>query len=195
MGYYDPYPTHYLKAPLCLIGCVGSDIHKVGYFLSSMTGIPFIELTKKVEHYMGKTYAQSYDENLVSQWNEIEEYCLKKALKSNPAPIICLGEGTLLKIKNQKLCEKKSSLYYLRRPLTLIFKKLHEDFLFYAQQYPDLFETTPQNEEELYQRLKPYMVGYESAHVLIEMSHLSSLQVAQKVMKHLDLIQDKSKEA
>ena len=50
MGYYDPYPTHQLEKPLCLVGFMGSEIHMVGYFLSSMTGLPFIELDKWIEH-------------------------------------------------------------------------------------------------------------------------------------------------
>ena len=53
MGYYDHYPQVEISKPICLIGFMGSEVHSVAYFISSMTGLPYVELDKLVEHEVG----------------------------------------------------------------------------------------------------------------------------------------------
>ena len=187
MGYYDPYPTHQLEKPLCLVGFMGAEIHTVGYFLSSMTGLPFIELDKWIEHESGKTIAHLYYEQGEQEWRRIERYCLKKALDTKPFSIVCLGDGALMDKQNQRLCRQKSTLFYLRRPLNLLYQKILMGRKTHPQRYPYFILGAPQ-EKEVETYLDRRVAGYEKAQVMMEMKDLSPLEVAQKVMKRLDVM-------
>ena len=192
MGYYDPYPSHQLEKPLCLVGFMGSEIHMVGYFLSSMTGLPFIELDKWIEHEVGKTVAHLYYERGESEWRQVEKQCLNRALASQPKSIICLGDGTLIDKESRRICHQKSTLFYLRRPFHLCYKQILSGRKTHPQRYPYFIQAPPQNESEVETYLRKRVGGYEKAHVMMEMKDLSPLAMARKVMKRLDLVEELS---
>ena len=124
MGYYDPYPQVEITQPVCLIGFMGSDVHSVGYFISSMTGLPYVEIDKLVEHEVGMTLAQLYLEEGEHRWRQLESDHLVRALRERPARLICLGDGSLLTKINQERCLSRAELIYIRRPRHVLLHQI-----------------------------------------------------------------------
>lgn len=187
MSYYDPYPQDMLEQAICLIGFMGCEIHSIAYFLSSLTGYPFVEVDKLVEHEKGMSLAQLYLEQGEKVWRKSESEQLKNALSLRPARIICLGDGALLNKDNQKLCLEQSKLVYLRRPHQSLLKRVQQGRKENIQRFPFWIKREPKNLDELLPLLNLREPSYEIAHTLIDIGELSALASAQHVIKRLKL--------
>ena len=183
MGYYDPYPLVYLDRPVCLIGFMGSEVHSIGYFISTLTGIPFVELDKLVEHDVGMSLAQLYLEEGESRWRALESKHLKRALKMSPARLICLGDGALLDEENLELCLSRTTLVYIRRPQRSLLKRVQRGRQENPQRFPLWVRRSPESLSELLPLLKRREPLYEKAEVLIDTGDLGALETAQRVNK------------
>lgn len=177
MGYYDPYPLIHLERPLCLIGFMGSDVHSISYFLASMTGLPFTEVDKLVEHEVGMSLAELYLREGELRWRQLEKHFLSKALSERPARLICLGDGALLRRENLELCLQSSELVYIRRPRISLLDRVTKARSENIQRLPYLVNAQPHS-DELLALLKEREVGYEHAHRLFDAGELSSLEAA-----------------
>ena len=186
MGYYDPYPLIYLDQPLCLIGFMGSDVHSVAYFLSSLSGVPFVELDKLVEHEVGMSLAQLYLEEGEARWRQLELKHLERALKMRPARIICLGDGTLLNDHAARLCAESSTLVYLRRPQQTLYTRVVQKRKESPQRFPLWVRQEPMNISELLPLLSTREPSYERADLLIDIGEMGGLESAQRLAKRLN---------
>ena len=187
MSYYDPYPQEMLEQAICLIGFMGCEIHSIAYFLSSLTGYPFVEVDKLVEHEKGMSLAQLYLEQGEQVWRQSESEQLKNALSLKPARIICLGDGALLSKTNQKLCLEQSKLVYLRRPEQSLLRRVQKGRKENIQRFPLWLKSEPRSFDELLPLLSSRRASYEQAHTLIDIGELSALASAQHVIKRLKL--------
>lgn len=187
MSYYDPYPQEMLEQAICLIGFMGCEIHSIAYFLSSLTGYPFVEVDKLVEHEKGMSIAQLYLEQGEKVWRESESEQLRNALSLKPARIICLGDGALLSQANQKLCLEQSKLVYLRRPEQSLLRRVQQGRKENIQRFPLWLKREPNSFDELLPLLSSRRASYEQAHILIDIGDLSALASAQHVIKRLKL--------
>ena len=187
MSYYDPYPQDMLEQPLCLVGFMGCEIHSIAYFMSSLTGYPFVEVDKLVEHQKGMSIAQLYLEHGEETWRQCESEQIKVALSLKPARIICLGDGALLDSTNQSLCLNQSKVVYLRRPQQGLLKRIQQGRKENIQRYPFWLKREPKHADEVLALLKLREFGYEQAHTLIDIGELSALASAQHIIKRLKL--------
>lgn len=187
MSYYDPYPQEMLDQAISLIGFMGCEIHSIAYFMSSLTGYPFVEVDKLVEHEKGMSLAQLYLEQGEKTWRSSESEQVKNALSLKPARIICLGDGALLNKENQKLCLEQSKLVYLRRPQQGLLRRVQKGRKDNIQRFPLWLKREPQSLDELLPLLNIREPSYELAHTLIDIGELSALASAQHVIKRLQL--------
>ena len=183
MGYYDPYPLIDLQKPVCLIGFMGCEVHSIVYFISSLTGLPYLELDKQVEHAVGMSLAQLYLEEGETRWRELESIHLRKALAMSPARLICLGDGTLLNDKHQQLCLAKSELVYIRRPQQSFLERIKRGRVETPQRFPYWANKIPRSFEDLEPMLSLREPGYEQAHTLIDIGELGPLEAAKKIIQ------------
>ena len=182
VGYYDPYPQVRLAKPICLVGFMGSETHSVGYFVSSMTGLPYVELDKLIEHEVGMSLAQLYLEDGERRWRRLEALHLSRVLKQTPPRLICLGDGSLLNRESQKLCLSSAKLVYIRRPRTALLSNIQRGRVETPGRYPYWSQRIPRSIEDLDALLRTREPTYELAHTLIDAGELTSLEVARRLM-------------
>lgn len=185
MGYYDPYPQVSLDKPVCLIGFMGAEVHHTTYTLSSMTGIPYVELDKRVEHEMGMSVAQLYLERGERFWRDVEATMLERALKERPTPLICLGASALLDPVSKERCLSQAEVIYIRRPREVLLESIQRGRRETPSRYPYWSQRHPQSLDELDPLLRSREPTYESAHRLIDAGSLSPLEVARRLMSRL----------
>ena len=187
MAYYDPYPLVTLDQPICLIGFMGCDVHSIGYFIASLTGLSFVEIDKLIEHEVGMSLAQLYLERGETEWRRLENHFLRKALEMKPARLICLGDGALLNPQNQALCLQNTELVYIRRPQRSLLERVQKGRRELPQRFPLWVNRIPSSFEELKVLLDERVPTYEIAHTLVDIGELSPLEAAQRMIKRLKL--------
>lgn len=185
MGYYDPYPQVSLTRPHCLVGFMGSEVHHTTYFLSSMTGVPYVELDKRVEHEVGMSVAQLYLESGEERWRAVEADALARALRERPAPLICLGPSALLSEQSRALCLSSAELIYIRRPRDVLLDHIRRGRVETPGRFPYWAKQIPRSIDDLTPYLKTREPTYESAHRLLDAGDLSPLEVARRLMNRL----------
>lgn len=187
MAYYDPYPLVNLDKPLCLVGFMGCDIHSIGYFIASLTGLPFVEVDKLIEHEVGMSLAQLYLERGEEEWRRLEDYFLRKTLDMKPARLICLGDGALINPQNQSICLQNADLIYIRRPQRSLLERIQKGRRELPQRFPLWVNRAPHSFAELKPLLDERVPTYESAHTLVDIGDLSALEASQRIIKRLKL--------
>lgn len=164
---------------------MGSDVHIVSYFLSTLSGVPFVELDKLIEHEVGMSLAQLYLEEGEERWRRLELKYLKKALKMSPARIICLGDGALLHEEAALLCAQEAVLVYLRRPQQTLYDRVIQKRKESPLRFPLWVRKAPDHQEQLLAQLSIREPGYERADLLIDAGEMGGLETAQRIAKRL----------
>ena len=112
-SYYDYHPTLQLERPVVLGGMPGTPYREVGHYLTSLTGIPLLDLDRWLEHQVGESlwdFVQSEGEHVLRQ-KEFEY--LDRALLAEPCGLLVVGEGTLAQADNRRRIGESASLVYL----------------------------------------------------------------------------------
>lgn len=185
MGYYDYEPQVLLTRPLCLVGFMGSEVHSIGYFLSSMSGVPFVDVDKLVEHEAGMSLSKLLKLKGESHWRGLEYTVLRRSLEACPPRLICLGDGTLLKAESLHLCLQQSELIYLRRPRMSLHSRIRQGVDESPQRFP-LLINQHFSSEQLLEELTRREVSYERAHRLFDAGDLSALEAARALARRLE---------
>ena len=112
-SYYDYHPTLQLERPVVLGGMPGTPYREVGHYLTSLTGLPLLDLDRWLEHQVGESlwdFVQSEGEHVLRQ-KEFEY--LDRALLAKPCGLLVVGEGTLAQADNRRRIGESASLVYL----------------------------------------------------------------------------------
>ena len=112
-SYYDYHPTLQLERPVALGGMPGTPYREVGHYLTSLTGLPLLDLDRWLEHQVGESlwdFMQSEGEHVLRQ-KEFEH--LDRALLAEPCGLLIVGEGTLAQPANRRRIRESASLVYL----------------------------------------------------------------------------------
>jgi len=112
-SYYDYHPTLQLERPVVLGGMPGTPYREVGHYLTSLTGLPLLDLDRWLEHQVGESlwdFVQSEGEHVLRQ-KEFEY--LDRALLAEPCGLLVVGEGTLAQADNRRRIGESASLVYL----------------------------------------------------------------------------------
>ncbi|MEM7163929.1 MAG: shikimate kinase [Planctomycetota bacterium] len=114
-GYYDYHPPRHPRIPVTLIGFFGAGHEQIGSTMAALTGLPYTELDRSVEHATGCTVGQLVIEGGEDRYREAEADRLARVLRERPAGIVALGEGALLNAGNRALVSDESVLVYVHR--------------------------------------------------------------------------------
>ena len=161
---------------------MGSEVHSIGYFISSMTGLSYVELDKLVEHEVGMTLAQLYLEEGEQRWRQLESAHLARALAETPPRLICLGDGSLLDPANQTLCLSQADLVYIRRPRGVLLRRIQRGRTEVPGRYPHWSRRIPKSVEDLSELLRTREPTYELAQTMVDAGELAPLEVARRIM-------------
>ncbi len=94
-SYYDYEPLVELDAPIFLTGYVQGDTRAVAHRLAALSGLPFSDLERKVEHHARASVAEVIATQGVEHFRQLEKEQLIRELRDRPFGIVTLGDGTL----------------------------------------------------------------------------------------------------
>lgn len=185
-GYYDPHPTHHLERPLVLVGFVNHLTRSVASTLASMTGLPLGLLDELVEHQLGGSAHHVIEARGLEAWRRSETQELAKAVRARPAGVIALGEGVLADPDNLNLVLEESDLVYLSLPEP-------EACLWASQQsanhgaslWAEVQAIGGPHQQSLQGLFEARRFNYELAHLTIDVSRQSVLQIANRLKERL----------
>lgn len=136
-GYYGHQPPVLLKRPLCLVGFLGSGTVPVGSALGALTGLPWIDLDRRVEHAAGRTISQLVLEKGDGALQQLEGVALRRALDARPASIISLGAGSLRLPGSAASVAAESTSVYLRLPVEALARNIRRELDQQPGRYPE----------------------------------------------------------
>ena len=185
--YYDYHPPRIPEIPIALVGFFGSGHLNVGRSMAARTALPYIELDRHIEHDAGMNVVQLIHEEGENRYREIEFTRLQAGLRSKPAGIITLGEGSIQSPRNLALVLKQSVLVHIHRDPEELNRRLQEQQqLNPTTAYPWL---TPGNYDslDLTQLHNEHLDHYEQATLRFDATGRSSDSIAGEILKALDL--------
>lgn len=116
-GYYDSHPTHHLDRPLVLVSFVNHMTRAVAHQLAATTGLPLSLLDELVEHRAGASAHKIVGDHGLWTWRDVEKRELARAVRSQPPPVMALGEGAISDPESLNQVLDKGELVYLYLPL------------------------------------------------------------------------------
>ena len=164
-SYYDTMVTHVLPKPLALCGFYGAEISRIAYQISCFTGIPVVDVERRLEHDMGCSLLTLFTRGTYDSVYPLEEHLLFKATSESLPPIIALRPDSM---------QNPHNLVQIQRSCTLVYIKYGAEYLF--QQLQD----APDNPSN---RLALSQLPFETAAALDKslLTHESVFMTADKV--------------
>lgn len=124
--YYDPTALVELGRPVALLGWLSTVTRQVGHRIASLAGLPLADLDRLIEHEAGCTIARLFAEQGEPAYRRLEQERLDAALRSRPAGILVLGDGTLLDDANLSRVREGASLVALDLDLPGLFWQIRK---------------------------------------------------------------------
>ena len=113
--YYDYTPTVTLDKPLVLAGYLGEENRQLGYKLAALTGLPSIDLDRKIEHHSGRSIWELIWSEGETSYRELERRHLTQSLRERPCGVLTVGDGALIDPANRRRAEADAHLVVLDR--------------------------------------------------------------------------------
>lgn len=148
-GYYDHNALVTLDRHLALAGLVTEDTRRVGHQASSLTGLPFIDLERLMEHLGGMSSREMVAFRGLEYYRELEEQALARALADRPYGILVLGDGTLLDNRSRRRVLKETTLVALERDLPQCFQRFQALQQMFQERDPESYSWHPLFQEPL----------------------------------------------
>lgn len=136
-GYYGHQPPVLLERPLCLVGFLGAGTVPVGSALGALTGLPWIDLARRVEHAAGCSVSQLVLEKGEGALQQVEGVALRRALDARPAGIVSLLPGTLRLPESAAAVAAESTTVYLRLPIEDLTRNVRRELDQQPGRYPE----------------------------------------------------------
>lgn len=189
MDYYDYGPRVTLERPVLLVGFMGARVSHTGHALSSVLGLPYVELDRRIEHRAGMSLAQLQLTRGERERRDLEAALLVDAVEERPAGIIAVGDGALLRTDTLDVAVARTRLVYLERPAAHLFQTIDRQLQDQPARYPELvFAQRKAPERALLQALlDERLPGYRAAHVSIDAADLHPTKVSELVRAELGL--------
>ncbi|MEM9176657.1 MAG: shikimate kinase [Myxococcota bacterium] len=88
--YYSPHPRFLLTRPIVIGGQIGCGAPLVGRTLSARTGLPFVEVDRRIEHEAGASLTELVARHSVDSLARRARNVLLACASERPAPVIVL---------------------------------------------------------------------------------------------------------
>ena len=123
--YYAPNSGALLSKPLVLMGFWGSRVAEIAYSLTQMSGIPFVDIERKMEHHTGMRLQRFLWKNDPQRVSKIEKKILERSLSTmNTPPIIALRPESFLQEDIRKMLQSSCDTYYIKKNVFLLFSQI-----------------------------------------------------------------------
>ena len=179
--YYSYAPTLLPSRPIALIGLPGARVPMVGAMLSVLTGLPFLDLERLVEHHSGQSLAQITFEQGQDGLAAHERRILIRVLAESPPPIIALSTATLTAPKTRHILRQRADVFYVKRPVKSCLQALQRDPSRCWPMHPSQVQTT----DALHGVLTANTAGYHSAQHTIQAADRHPQRIALEIIDTL----------
>lgn len=184
--YYGHHATTTLARPVAIAGFIGAGVPAIARAVSAQTGIPFINLSRWVEHARGKSIANLVLHDGECALRSAEEEGLARGLQGAPPPIIALGHGALLSPKSRALLRDRDAiLMYLQAPLGVLADRARAQIARARTKHYPYFTEHSDGAADLEALFSARLPGYLDAQVTVSIAELSTLEASHAIMKHL----------
>lgn len=185
MDYYSYHPTVFMERPVCLAGFFGLELGVIAGIISQRTGIAVVELDRWIEHDAGKSVSELVLFGGEKELRRREVPLLRRALADTPPPLIALSDATLTEYDARRMVLKGAKLIYLKSSLEDLFERV----CYALQASPGCYWPWtlqgPSKPEDLRSLLDDRRGGYESAHVVIDVTGLHPNTIAEQVLAEI----------
>lgn len=124
--YYDFAPMLHLPRPIALGGLLSADARHLGHRLSAVTGLPFHDVDRVVEHRAGCSLWELVLRQGPDAYRALETKVLDVVLRDSPPGVIALGDGTLLNEGNRRRVLADARLIALSRDAASCYWRVRE---------------------------------------------------------------------
>ena len=181
--YYDYHPAFELDRPLLLICFVNQVARAAGNALSSTTGLPLRLLEDTVEHRAGASVSEILASSGLSAWRQSESEELFRLVRSEPKPVIVLGEGALSSADSLELALSTGHLVYLYLSYGEAERlALSQTTKLRASLAAELASTEPFGEESLPRLFAERRSAYERAPHVVDVLGKAPTDVAKEIL-------------
>lgn len=190
-GYYGHQPPVLLERPLCLVGFLGAGMVPVGSALGALTGLPWIDLDRRVEHAAGRTISQLVLERGEDAHQELEAQALRRALDAQPAGIISLGPGGLRRAEGAAAVHAEATSIYLRLPIEDLTRNVRRELDQRPGRYPEfMLKRAVVTAAGLAPLLEARRPAYEASTHTFDCAGKAPTTVAREIMARVGLDRD-----
>jgi shikimate kinase len=124
--YYSVSPRWALARPIVLAGPVGSGLRGVAHGLSARTGLPFVDVDRRVEHETGASLGDLARRVGVMRIQTAAREVLERVALERPAAVVVLDRAWPAR-QAAHLFDRRMELVHVRRAETLIDPKRRQD--------------------------------------------------------------------
>ena len=181
-GYYDPIVTHVLSKPLAICGVWGANIPDVGAYISSYTGISFIDLERKIEHHLGRSlYHYARKEQKII---DVERACLEQLIRQPPYSVVALRPETLFDPHCAQVVQESMDLVFIDVQPAELQKGLEK--LLQAPENNRFFQLDDldwEDQQEIVEYFSSYRQAFQHADYIIVPQQTHPRHAAHEVIK------------
>jgi XRE family aerobic/anaerobic benzoate catabolism transcriptional regulator len=179
--YYSYAPILVTARPVALVGFIGAQIPLTGAVLATLTGLPYIDLERHVEHDAGCAISALVTTRGVDTLAAHERRVLTRTLREQLPPIIALGHATLTEARTRRLLTAHADIIYIQRPIAASYRALSRD----ASRCWPLGGRPPATPEVLSRLFEAHRSGYAAAGHTISAGSQHPHNIARTIFSHL----------
>ena len=170
-------------------GFWGAQIPETVVGIASVTGIPIIDVERRLEHHLGMRLQDYVDSFGLQKLMSLEEQQLPKMIpKSGMPPIIALQPLTLMSKKNRSYLRKHTDMYYLEKSVFFLFANILEVLDRVEQtRFFHIPVENPRDISQISNLLKKYKSDCRKIQNIVE-ANMHPLKVAQKIHLALETV-------
>jgi len=190
--YYNYAPTVVLSRPVALIGFMGARVPLTGVNLATITGLPFIDLDRQVEHAAGRSLSRLVHERGVEALAGYERRMLGRALAESPPPIIAMGHATLSDPQTREMVMAGAEVFFIERDINEMYGHLMNELSQAPGRFWPYSHSRPANALAMTPRCMLHEPQYRGAHHHIRAHQRHPRKVAAEILEMLEAADDAS---
>ena len=181
-AYYGYAPLVSLSRPLVLIGMPGAETVAVCNAMASLTGLPLIDLSRRVEHDAGRSVSHIFLREGERMLRAREAALLMRAVEERPAAIIACGPGAWSKAEIRRALPSRADTLALHRPVGALVHALRAAVARSPGSEPDFMGGQPIDPDRVRQICAEHAPHHAVAARRFEAGELHPTRVAEALM-------------
>ena len=113
-----------LRAPLVLVGMMGSGKTTVGRLLAQRWGRRFLDSDEVIERRIDRTVAEIFDPAGEAAFRRLEAEALAEAIEATPPAVVAAAGGVVLDPANRALLHERSTVVWLRAEPEVLLERI-----------------------------------------------------------------------